>query len=827
MKSRSLIILAVLLVVFSFVSTNFSALNPHNGIFAAAGQNNLTNSTIQMPGLNHPVNVTIDQSGVAHIKASNLHDLFYAQGYYSASQRLFQMELEGLLASGNLSNYIGSAGLGSDKTMRTIGMPQNAYNLELAYKTSSNPQIKQDYQYLSDYAQGVNAYINSSAASKNLGFKLLGINPYQWSVFYTLCWQEYMSWSLTTGAAEPLQAALMYNALGYQNMSLLWPYYPYYTQNVTEVPGNGTVNGFNLTQQGVSPAYLWSLNWYDQWATGVNTTLLKQLSPLIKSAIANISDPYGMPGAHELGSPVGSNSWVVTGNYSSSGYAIMANDPHLPLTAPSVWIPMQLLAPGMNVTGWDLAGVPGILIGHTNRTAWGLTTSEGNSANDFLEIINGTNYLYNGTWHQMDVYNYTLLGQTFSIYSTNNGPLIAMSGNYGISLNWSSRHPSFDLVGMIGLDQSTNYTDMVNALQNWGSPPQNFAMASGTDAGYITAGTYPLINETLPNNQTVSVIGSRALLNGSLPRYEPYRNVPFRYLPQAENPARGYMFSPNQPTAGKDYPYPFIGGFWASGGRAQTISHYLASHPNMTVQNMMQLQSNVSDYWATLLAPQFVKALGGISMNSTEASAFNELQAWNYTTYENQVGITVYWYLASEVYNLSFQKIYDQEGLNGIQLPFITSEIYIAQNYPNSIWVNGNFTTMVRTAFADEVAFLMGHLGNNVSLWTWDQVHFLEIASPTGLQALSIPAFPIWGGSHTVSVGSVPLVMKVPLPYVSVGSSLRTVASPGTGQFYGAIPGGPSENILSPFFSNQLSHWVNHEYYNMNDQKSMVVIKYE
>lgn len=822
MKIRWLIVLVVILVVFSFLSTNFTALNPRLGLWSSAGSNNLTSQTINMQGLNDPVNVTIDASGVAHIHAADYHDLFFAQGYYSASQRLFQMELEGLLASGNLSKYIGSAGVGSDNAMRLIGMPSNAYGLEQAYRTG-HPAY---YGYLEAYAQGVNAYINSSASSNNLGFRLLGIQPFQWSVFYTLCWQQYMAWSLTTGAAEPLQSAMLYNAFGFQNATALWPYYPYFTQNVTVVPGDGTVNGFNLSQQGISASYLWSRNWYDQWATGVNTTLLEQLNPLIEGALKNISDPYGLPGAHELGSPVGSNSWVVTANYSQSGSPILANDPHLPLTAPSIWIPMQLVAPGMNVTGWDLAGVPGILIGHTNRTAWGLTTPEGNSANDYLEILNNTNYLFNGTWHSLSVSSYTLDGKNYSIYSTNNGPLIARNQHYGISLNWTSRHPSFDLVAEIQLDQSTNYSQMLNALRSWGSPPQNFAMVSGSSAGYITAGSYPLINETLPNGMNVSVVGSRALLNGSNPKYESHMNVPFGYLPQDQNPVRGYMLAPNQPTVGQNYPYPFVGGFWASGGRAQTIYHFLNDNPGMTVQKMMQLQSNVSDYWATMLTPYLVNALQGMAMNSTEQSAFNQLQDWNYTTYENQVGITVYWYLTSEIYNMTYGNIYSQHNLTGSPEPFITSEIYLVQHNPDSSWLNGNFTSLVRSAFSKEVAFLSDHLGN-VSSWTWGKVHMLEIASPTGLVALSIAPFPIWGGSHTVSVGSVPRDLMIPEPYVTVGSSLRTVASPGTGQFYGVIPGGPSENILGYYFSNQLSHWVDHEYYNMNDQKTVVVIRYE
>lgn len=823
MKVRWLIFLVVILVVFSFLSTNFTALNPRSGLWSSAGQGNLTSSTVSMQGLFDPVNVSIDSSGVAHIHALNYHDMFFAQGYYSASQRLFQMELEGLLASGNLSKYIGSQGVNSDMAMRLIGLPSNAWALEQAYR-ANYPSY---YGYLEDYAQGVNAYINTSAASNHLGFKLLGIHPFQWSVFYTLCWQEYMSWSLTTGAAEPLQSALLYNAFGFQNTTLLWPYYPYFTENITVVPGNGTVNGYSLSKQGIDPLYFWSQNWYSQLATGINTTLLKSLTPLIEGAIANISDPFALPGAHSIGSPVGSNSWVVAANDSSSGYPIMANDPHLPLTAPSVWIPMQLEAPGINVTGWDLAGVPGILIGHTNRTAWGLTTPEGNSANDYLELLNGTSYLYDGSWHQMSVSNSSLNGETYSIYYTNNGPLIARNQNYGISLNWTARDPSYDLVAEIMMDQSTSFSDMMNALQNWGSPPQNFAMASLHNAGYITAGHYPIINETLPSGSHVDVVGSRSLLNGSNPKYEPVGMVPFKYLPQTEDPARGYAFAPNQPTASINYPYPFVGGFWASGGRAETIYHYLKGNPGMSVQKMMSLQSNVSDYWAAMLTPYILTSLNGMPMNSTEHAAYAQLQSWNYTTYENQIGITVYWYLTAEIYNMTFNKAYSQSGVKDLPEPFISTEIYIVQHNQSSEWVNGNFTNLVRNAFTSEIAFLTDHLGNNVSRWTWDKVHFLEIASPTGISALGIGPMPIWGGSHTVSVGSVPRALQVPESNVTVGSSLRTIASPGADQFYGVFPGGPSENVLSYYFSNQLNTWINHEYYNMNDQTTVAVIRYE
>lgn len=829
MKLRWLVIIIAAIVVISYFSQSYTFLNPKSGVWSVAGNANYTSGSYDLSGLKAPVNVTIDSSGVAHITATNLHDLFMAQGYYSASNRLFQMELQALLASGNLSSYIGKSGLNSDKAMHLIGLPQNAMALEKAYEINYPTY----YSYLQDYASGIDAYINSTGDSLPLGFKLLGISPFQWTVFDSLAWQQYMSLSLTTGIMEPLQSALMYNALGFQNTTQIWPYYPYYTENITNVPGNGTVNGYSLSDQNISSSYLWSQNWYGEWATGVNTSLLKNLTGLIYNAIANISDPYGFIGPHGMGSAVGSNSWVVTANYSKDGFPILANDPHLSLYAPSLWLPMQLNSGSMNVTGWDLAGVPGILIGHTPYTSWGLTTSEGNSANDYLEMVNGTSYYYNGAWQTMDMYNYTLMGKHYTVYSTNNGPLIARQGSYGISLLWTSAKPSYDLITEIMMDQSGNYSNMVNALKNWGSPPQNFAMVSNNSAGILTAGSYPLINETLNNGKHVQVVGSRTLLNGTTDKYEPVGTVPFNYLPQAVNPSRGYMFAPNQPTVSKNYPYPFIGGFWASGGRAETIYHYLESHPNMTVQNMMELQSNVSDYWASQLTPLLISSLNGLSMNSTQQTAFNYLKGWNYSTYQNQTGITVYWYTVSAIYNLTFRQAFLQRGISFASLPFESSLIYIAQNDPNAWWFNptgaqntqGNFSSVVKNAFQDAVKLLSSKLGST-SNWQWGNVHRLVISSQTGLSALSIGPIPIWGDDHTVSVGSVPLEMVVPEPHVSVGSSLREVSSPGEHTFYGVFPGGPSENPLSYYFSNQLDHWLSHSYYNMTEQKTEVRMKY-
>ena len=821
----SLIIAIVVIGSTSYISTSLNVLNPSTGAYKSIDGINFTSGTVNLPGLNSPVNVTIDSSGMAHIAARSNHDLFFAQGYYSASQRLFQMELQATLAAGNLSKVIGNQGLSSDLTMRLIGLNRYAYRLENDLRNNYSTY----YGYLQDYTSGVNAFINqSSNVNQILGFTLLGIKPFMWTPYDSLVWQQYMAWSLAVGSSSVLQSDLFYNALGYQNYSLLFPYYPYYTQNVTMIPGDGTVNGYNLSDQGINSSYFWKQDFFNQWATGINTSLLSSLNNLIKSAYKNITDPYILPGSHELGSPVGSNSWIITANYSSLNAPMMANDPHLPLLAPSLWIPFQLSDPQMNVTGWGLAGLPGILIGHTSTTSFGLTTPEGNTANDYLEILNGNSYLYNGAYHPMNVTTYTLLNKQYTVYSTNNGPLIARSGSFGISMNWNARTPSLDALAEIMMDQAHNYSMMLNALKYWGpSPTQNFALVSLHHAGYITAGGYPLINETLPDGKKVSVIGSVSLLNGSMPQYSEIGNVPFKYLPQDINPSRGYMFAPNQPTVGMNYPYPFVGSYWASGGRAETISSYLSTHKGMTIADMEALQSNVSDYWATQFNPLLLNAIDGMNnLNYSERYALNLLQNWNYSYYQDMKNPTVYLYLTAAFYNITYDKLYIANGINGeIPSPYTNSAIYMARNDPSSSWFNGSFQKEARTAFATAIAFMDSRIGN-VSQWNWGNTHKLEIESLTGLPQLSIGPLPIWGGRHTVSVGYTPRVLQYPLPYVTIGSSLRTIDSPAKGIYLGVFPGGPSENVLSYWFSNQLNYWINHEYYNMYGLKTEVTIVY-
>lgn len=786
---------------------------------------NFTSGTYKLPGLIDPVTITIDKSGLAHIFAHNNHDLFFAQGYYTATQRLFQMELEALSVSGNFSQYIGSAGVSSDISARLQQIPERAYELDQTYK-SEYPSY---YAYLKDYANGVNAYINQTLSNPPLGFKLYGFAPVQWRVLYTLDWQENMAFGLINGKGNSIRNDLFIDQFGVNNTSLIWPDYPYFTQNITVVPGSGTVNNYNLTSQGISPSYLFSQNWYAQWATGVNLSVIKNITGILNQA--NSNDPYLNLFKHNIDrSYAGSNEWIVTANYSRNGKAMIENDPHLGLSLPTLFLPMQLVDPQFNVTGWELVNIPGILIGHTQYTSWGLTTPGGYNANEYLEILNGSEYLYNGTWYPIKVTSYTLLGHEYYVNYTNNGPLWAQSDHYGISFNWAGDNNSLDFIALYKLDQSTNYQSMLNALKYWYSPPQNFALVSMNNSGIITAGKFPLINTTLPDGKNVKVIGSQSLLNGSNASYEPDGFVPFQYLPQTENPSRGYAYAPNQPLAGPNYPYPLVAESGGQGGRAHTINDYLATHPGMTVQEMIKLQANVTAPFAVMLVPILLKTLSKEteSMNATELAAYSYLKTWNYTDYTNEVGPTVYWYLKMEINELGFQAVYNKDSFTAEGIPDVTTLIYLAEHDPNSSWFNGNFSNLVINGFPLAVNFLEQNLGQNVSNWTWGKVHQIEFPNLFGIPSGNYGPIPYKGGSHTVSVAGVGSIeFSVPLSPATTSSVVKEISSPGSSQFYGVFPGGPSENLTSYYYDNQLSYWLTDRYYNMSDQPTVFTMLYE
>ena len=465
------------------LQSTLTLLDPQAGVWASARTAEWGNQTFVLQGLQQPVVVIRDGNGTTHIFAQDDPDLFFAQGYTQASDRLFQMEAESLTAQGNLSSWLGSSALASDEMYRYLGVPQAAVEMSVQV-TTVNPQVGQD---MKAYVAGVNAYI-SWAESHNavpFQFKVLGVSPYTWSLFASFCFDRLMVIGQTTGFTEPMYAAVAEATTGDPAFDQVFPIYPQYWQNYTVLPGNGSVGNASLAAQGISANYLFSLDWFGSWATGLSGQQNGTLIPLYRGAIANLSDPFIQGLSPSAG--VGSNSWVVAANHSALDQPMLANDPHLPLMLPSLWVSTQLVSPDYDVEGWSLAGLLGVLIGHNTQMAWALTNSEGATALDYVETLQGNTYLENATWHPLKWTNETISvaggsAVPFDLAWTSNGPIVARMGDLGLSIRWAGTGPTWEAAAELDFDRAQSIPQFESALQRYWTVPNLNAMLIARNA---------------------------------------------------------------------------------------------------------------------------------------------------------------------------------------------------------------------------------------------------------------------------------------------------------------------------------------------------------
>src|SRR5579875_597949 len=393
-SSFVILIISALLVFLiantSLVNTLISLLGPVNGVYSSV--NPTVQSSYTLQGLDHEVKIIVDSRGVPHIYAQDDKDLFFAIGFMHSKDRLWQMDAQRRAAEGRLAEIVGKSALSNDIVMRTIGLWRAAI-LTANFIKQNYPQYWELYQA---YADGVNSYIKI-AESKNelpLMFRLLNYKPDPWTPIDSIAFAKLMAWSLTN-FYEPLQFSLVAAKLGDAEATKLYPIFPSFQENVTVIPGNGSIDGNQIS---VDPNYLLSLDWYSYWATGLNFS-----DPSFAGkAITALKDALSFLGSDP--SYVGSNDWAVAPSKSSNGYAMLADDPHLGLQIPSLWYEVDLHSNDINAYGVTLAGIPSIIIGFNDKIAWGLTNTQMSVMDFYVEKINPANpmqYYFNGSWHEI------------------------------------------------------------------------------------------------------------------------------------------------------------------------------------------------------------------------------------------------------------------------------------------------------------------------------------------------------------------------------------------------------------------------------------------
>lgn len=582
-------------------------LDPVSGIWQTALIQDIpADETLEIPGLSGEVTVVYNDRGVPHIFAQNDQDLYLAQGYVVARHRFWQMEFSTHAAAGRISEIIGPTALNYDKHQRKIGMVHGAENT--LSEMMEDPQTR---AILEAYSDGVNAWI-SQLDESNMPFeyKLLDYRPEPWSPKKTAIFFMNMNQTLSF-RTDTYALTRLREAFGKDLIEILYP------------------NAPEISEPIVSNDRVWDFE--------ANLPQAPE-TDFIPSVTRNEFDiPEPDPG-------VGSNNWAVSGSKTASGYPMLASDPHLTLSLPSIWYEIQLSAPGINTYGVTLPGVPGIIIGFNQDVSWGVTNTGGFALDLFEVQLNDerTEYYHDGQWKPIkaEVQTYKIRGSEpviDTLYYTHHGPVTYLPEEFptqrdssriqtfseampvGQALQWIAHQASNPMKSFYLLNRATNFEEFEEAVSYFASPAQNFAFAAhdGDIAMKIT-GRHP-----------VRWVGQgKYISDGSDPRYDWTEYIPHDQVPWERNPIRGFTSSANQEPAGPAYPH-FIGRGFATPPRATLINRTLEKFENATHQDMIDLQLNSDNYWAQTWLERMEEVVERDSLSTDQVAMLDRLLSWD------------------------------------------------------------------------------------------------------------------------------------------------------------------------------------------------------
>lgn len=619
-----------------------------------------TTGSITLDGLSGPVDVKRDSYGIPQIYASSDEDLFMAQGYVQAQDRFYEMDVRRHMTAGRLSEMFGKSQVKNDEFLRTLGWDRVARQ---EYDTKLSASTK---KYLQAYAKGVNAYLQGKDGKDiSLEYAALGFTndykPGKWTPVDSVSWLKAMAWDLRGNMQDEIDRALMTSRLGPKQIADLYPDYPYsrnkaivqegqYNDLTKAFEQNGSSSTSGTSTTGTSTSGTSTSGSTGVSASTASSALQSQLSGLYKV----LDDVPAAVGVNGQG--IGSNSWVVSGDHTITGHPLLANDPHLSASLPSVWYQMGLHCRTVSskcqydVTGYTFAGMPGVVIGHNQNIAWGMTNSGVDVTDLYLEKLTGDGYLYDGTVKPFKTRTETIkvaggASKQIIVRQTADGmPLLSdrddelvkvgrkatvdtaapdRGDGYGVALRWTALDPGTSMDAVFAMDKASNWSGFRSAAALFDVPSQNLVYADKDNIGYTLPGKIP----------------TRAKKDdGSIPApgwdsgYKWTGFIPQKALPYEFNPKRGYIVTANQAVVDPDkYPYTLTTD-WGYGTRSQRITDLIESKikdgGKISTDDMRQMQLDNSSEIAKLLVPKLLK-IDISDKNVREAQQL--LEGWDYT----------------------------------------------------------------------------------------------------------------------------------------------------------------------------------------------------
>ncbi len=679
-----------------------------------------TDGTLAVAGLQAEVDVLRDEWGIPHIYADNTHDLFFAQGYVHAQDRFWQMDFWRHVSAGRLSEVAGEGLVESDTFIRTMGWNRMARDT-LAHYESEEPEMM---AILEAYSAGVNAYIDANRGKLSVNHTILGrlypreIEP--WTPLNTVGWGVVMSDDLSGNWSDELARAQLIQALGEERVAELIPLYP--ENRPVIVPGDA-----------ISPTGQTSLPSGVDWSR-VNTDVAGALAPGL---------------ALGAGEVLGSNNWVIGGEHTDTGMPLLANDPHLGIQMPSIWYEVGLHAPEWNVRGFSFAGVPGVIIGHNERIAWGVTNGTVDTQDLFIERVNPDNprqYEFMGEWRDMEVFSETIHvsgGEdvTLEVLATHHGPIINPvidETSDVLAMQWTATEPARLLKSVIMLNQAEGYEDFREALTFWDIPAQNFVYADvDGNIGYQLPGLIPM----------------RRNGNGLLPvpgwtgEYEWEGYVPYEEMPALFNPDNGYIVTANNAVVDEAYPH-LLGHVWDNGDRAQRIVNMveaeLVGDGKISVGDIARMQSD--SY--SMMAADYQPILASLSSPDRQVQdALQRMSEWDLQARRDSVAAALWeitWmHLTQDIFADETGEAMDLYNNFGNDRRIL---IHRLAGEPEAEWWDNVNTPERETreqillgAVGKTIGWFEQNIGGEMDDWQWGRIHTATfVSNPLGQSGISL-----------------------------------------------------------------------------------------
>lgn len=581
-------------------------LDPFQGFWQNAATKEIDNESIYSE-LTAEVKIIYDSALVPHIYAQNEDDLYFAQGYITAKNRLWQMEFQTSASVGRISEIIGKAAIDFDRTQRRLGMVYAAKNSLAAMEAI--PKAK---AILDNYTKGINAYINALAYKDfPIEYKLLGYAPEPWTNLKTALLLKYMAKTLNMSEKD-LEMTNALKLFGKETIDLLYP--------DNEGWGDPIVDNAN--------------NWK------FKPISLDSIAPALPNELINIKP------MEKASTDIGSNNWAVAGSKTASGAPILCNDPHLELNLPSIWYTIHLNAPGINTMGASLPGSPNVISGFNDSIAWGVTNAQRDLV-DWFKISfkdkTKNEYLSDGKWkatnktiEQIKVKGESIFYDT--VVYTHHGPVVYEDTFHGenemkyFAFRWIAHDPSEEMLTFYKLNKAKNHADYMEALNHYSSPAQNFVFASVSgDIAMRIQGKYPVRRQD----------EGKFILDGTHTSNDWQAFIPNEQNISYKNPARGFVSSANQYPVDSTYPYYVNGDSWEA-YRNRRINQVLTQLSGIKPTDMMKLQLDNYNLKAAESLPFFLSNLDTSSLKDSELTAYQTLKSWDFFNTIESEGASYY-----------------------------------------------------------------------------------------------------------------------------------------------------------------------------------------